>query len=81
MPRALLEESASPLEQALINAGWAEVRVRARPDWLATEARLWQAVAGEARSTPALDVLRKEATEMLAAAPHIQRFIACATHP
>jgi ubiquinone/menaquinone biosynthesis C-methylase UbiE len=81
MPRALLGESASPLEQALINAGWTEVRVRARPDWLATEARLWQAVAGEARSTPAVDVLRKEATEMLAAAPHIQRFIACATHP
>lgn len=80
MRRALLEQAdePSPVEQALIDSGWTNVRVQARPEWLATERDLWTRVINEPSSTPALDVLRAEAAELLPVLPHIQRFLASA---
>lgn len=68
----------SPVERALINSGWTDVRVEARPDWLRTERDLWTSVLNDPRSTPALDALKAEAAELLPAIAGIQRFLASA---
>ncbi|GAB3929133.1 hypothetical protein GCM10011575_26100 [Microlunatus endophyticus] len=79
MRRTWLEDTAtSPIEEALIDAGWTGVRISARPDWLAAEERLWRAVLAEPTSTPALEAMKSEGAELLRAMPHIQRFIASA---
>lgn len=77
MRRALFDDSeATPVERAMTNAGWGEVQVSARPEWLIVEERLWRTVAQASESTPALDALKAEGAEVLQAMPHIQRFIA-----
>lgn len=77
MRRVLFDESeATPVERAMTNAGWRDVQVGARPEWLIVEEQLWRTVANVSESTPALDALKAEGAEVLQAMPHIQRFIA-----
>lgn len=75
--RATLDETVvSSVEEVLTGSGWTAVEVSARPDRLRVEEQLWRAVADETVSTPAIDALKAEGAELLAAMPHIQRFIA-----
>jgi ubiquinone/menaquinone biosynthesis C-methylase UbiE len=79
MRRTVLEgDSATPVEKALTDAGWTDVHLSARPEWLAAEERLWRAALAEPTATPAVEAMKAEGAELLRAMPHIQRFIASA---
>jgi ubiquinone/menaquinone biosynthesis C-methylase UbiE len=70
------------LLQDLGEAGFAEVRVREKPDWREQELAMWRAALTAAASDdPAVRALQSEAQQVLSAPGSLRRVLATATAP